>query len=157
MRCSGGCSGGPVCKNSFLEILASSNINVDPKENEKIEKITDEDGMIEKEEFKEFAKRSAAVKEFLNKEKMQRIGHVDKAELVFKVINEVIYRCYSECTKTLDKDGSGAVDKNELRKLGGNLNKEKVDALMGKLDKDGDGKITLEEFRGLFKHIDGEN
>ena len=59
--------------------------------------------------------------------------------------------------KTLDKDGSGAVDKNELRKLGGNLNKEKVDALMSKLDKDGDGKITLEEFRGLFKHIDGEN
>ena len=89
MRCSGGCSGGPVCKNSFLEILASSNINVDPKENEKIEKITDEDGMIEKEEFKEFAKRSAAVKEFLKKEKMQRVSHVDKAELVFKVMIRV--------------------------------------------------------------------
>ena len=60
-------------------------------------------------------------------------------------------------TQTLDKDGSGAVDRNELRKLGGNLNAEKVSALMNKLDKDGDGRITLEEFRGLFKQIDEEH
>ena len=49
------------------------------------------------------------------------------------------------------------MDKNELSKLGGNLNTEKVSALMNKLDKDGDGKITLEEFRGLFKQANGEN
>lgn len=33
------------------------------------------------------------------------------------------------------------------------MSKEKLDKLMAKLDTDGDGKITLEEFRGLFKHM----
>ena len=65
------------------------NVKVDSKESEKLENITDDDGMIEKEKLREFAKRSAAVKEFLKKEKMQRVSHVDKAELVFKVMIRV--------------------------------------------------------------------
>ena len=65
------------------------NVKVDSKESEKLENITNDDGMIEKEKLREFAKRSAAVKEFLKKEKMQRVSHVDKAELVFKVMIRV--------------------------------------------------------------------
>ena len=56
-------------------------------------------------------------------------------------------------TQALDKDNSGSINSDELSKLGGNMSKEKIEALMAKLDKDGDGKITLEEFRGLFKQI----
>ena len=55
--------------------------------------------------------------------------------------------------QAIDKDNSGSIDSSELSKLGGNMSKEKLEALMTKLDTDGDGKITLEEFRGLFKQV----
>ena len=55
--------------------------------------------------------------------------------------------------QAIDKDNSGSIDSSELSKLGGNMSKEKLEALMSKLDTDGDGKITLEEFRGLFKQV----
>ena len=71
-----------------------------------------------------------------------------RLEKLFTLRNDKIF------SQQIDKDNSGSIDASELSKLGGgNMSKEKLDKLMTKLDTDGDGKITLEEFRGLFKHM----
>ncbi len=54
-----------------------------------------------------------------------------------------------EVFKKLDKDGDGAVSKDEF--MAPSVKKpelkEKLDARFAKLDKNGDGKLTLEEFK----------
>eukprot|EP00090_Calanus_glacialis_P009482 TRINITY_DN17854_c0_g1_i1.p1 TRINITY_DN17854_c0_g1~~TRINITY_DN17854_c0_g1_i1.p1 ORF type:complete len:167 (+),score=64.28 TRINITY_DN17854_c0_g1_i1:14-514(+) len=141
-RC-GASSGEPVCVKTFMDVLGSCHIQLEPKEVARLERITQEDGMIEREQFLEFAKRSPAVKEFTMRGSKSRVSNLDldKAELAFKAI---------------DKDNSGSIDPSELSKLGGSMSKRKLAALMNKLDKDGDGKITLKEFRALFKEIEKE-
>merc|ERR1712106_541338 len=96
--------------------------------------LADKDGIIEREEFVSYAKKSAVMKQLLDGE---RARNVDKAELAFKAI---------------DRDHSGYITIGELGKLGNKMNQEKTVALMEKLDTNGDGKITLSEFRELFKH-----
>ena len=64
-------------------------ISLDPKEQQKLDKIADESGLIKKDEFVEFAKKSAAVKDLgLRDSKASTpTSHtdIDKAAVVFKV------------------------------------------------------------------------
>jgi Ca2+-binding EF-hand superfamily protein len=130
-RCGG--AGGPIPVQGFVDVLSGHNLHLDDKETARVERMCDNDGMMERPDFIEYAKKAHIVKEWLDAEKSK---NVDKAELAFKAI---------------DKDGSGFIDVSELAKLGGGKMKESHQAaLMHKLDKDGDGKITLEEFRLLF-------
>ncbi|XP_023349870.1 troponin C, skeletal muscle [Eurytemora carolleeae] len=130
-KCGGG--GGPISVKSLLEVLNANKIQPDSREMAKIEKLSDDHGNIDRQEFMDFAKKSSLIKEFLDSE---RTKNIDKAEIAFKAI---------------DRDNSGYIDAGELGKLGAKMNKDQRDALMTKLDKDGDGKITLDEFRTLFK------
>ena len=75
----------PVCVKTFIEVLGSCHIQLDHKEVARLERITQEDGMIEREQFIEFAKRSPAVKEFTMRGSKSRVSNLDKAELAFKV------------------------------------------------------------------------
>ena len=86
-RC--GASGGePVSVTTFLEVLGSCHIELEPKEMARLERITSEEGVIEQEEFMEYAKRSAAVKEFSLRGSKNSGANLDKAELAFKVSPE---------------------------------------------------------------------
>ena len=67
-----------------MEVLSSSHVEFEPKELARLERITSEEGMIGQEEFKEYAKRSAAVKELSLRGKSSG-PKLDKAELAFKV------------------------------------------------------------------------
>jgi len=117
----------------YLELLESSGIATEERDIARLEKIANDDGMIERSEFVSYAKRSNVFKSLQEESEKQ---HFDKAELAFKAI---------------DKDGSGYITVGELGKLG-NMDAAKTEALMEKLDRDRDGKITLSEFRELFKH-----
>ena len=83
-RC-GADSGEPVCVKTFIEVLCSCHIQLEPKEVASLDRITQEDGMIERERFIEFAKRSPAVKEFSMRGSKGRVFNLVKAELPFKV------------------------------------------------------------------------
>ena len=68
-----------------MEVLGSSHVQFEPKELARLERITNEDGLIETEEFMDYAKRSAAVKEFSLRGSRGGGSKHDKAELAFKV------------------------------------------------------------------------
>mmetsp|Transcript_1112 Transcript_1112/g.1701 ORF Transcript_1112/g.1701 Transcript_1112/m.1701 type:complete len:150 (+) Transcript_1112:88-537(+) len=61
-----------------------------------------------------------------------------------------------EAFKVFDKDGSGAIDKEELKNimngLGANLSEEEIDLLVQEGDTDGDGKIDINEFLKIMYH-----
>lgn len=58
---------------------------------------------------------------------------------------------------SFDTDGSGFLDKNELKNafsnFKGGLTDAEVDALMADADANGDGKVSFEEFAALVEKI----
>ena len=56
-----------------------------------------------------------------------------------------------ECFDTFDADGSGAIDKDEIKKvcqqLGVDASGSEIDELIKQADADGDGKIQYSEFK----------
>ena len=67
-------------------------MELDKKEMTKLDKMTDDDGFMDRGEFMDYAKKSSAVKEFTDKsvggKKTSTSSHcvnIDKAELAFKV------------------------------------------------------------------------
>ena len=78
---------------NYMEVMSSYNIEFDKKEMAKLNKITDEEGFMEREEFLEYARKSSAVKEYTEKgaagggktSACKTNKNMDKAELAFKV------------------------------------------------------------------------
>ena len=79
---------------TYLEVMGSYHVVLDKKEVGKLEKLSDKEGMMDREEFLEYARKSSVVKEFVErgaggsggKVSVGRAGKsVDKAELAFKV------------------------------------------------------------------------
>ena len=66
----------------YMELLESAGIVVAEKEVARLDRLTDQDGIIEREEFVTYAKKSSVMKQLLEGE---RSRNVDKAELAFKV------------------------------------------------------------------------
>ena len=66
----------------------------DKKEMSKLDKMTDDDGFMDKGEFIEYAKKSTAVKEWTDKsiggKKTSHNISVDKAEIAFKVGEDIV-------------------------------------------------------------------
>ena len=82
----------------FATIFSHSHIQLDQKELGRLEKIVNDAGEIKKEDFVEFAKKSAAVKDFGLRNNRSATStppiprkEIDKAELVFRV--KIIYNC----------------------------------------------------------------
>jgi len=134
-KCGDGGDGVEISR--FMDYLSGKSVSLDEHDIGRLNKITDDHGIIEKEAFVHFFKKSDVLKDFLDSQR--RTDHLDKALLAFKAI---------------DKDGSGSITVEELGQLSEKMSKKKSEALMKKLDVDGDGKITLEEFRELFVKID---
>lgn len=68
---------------------------------------------------------------------------------------------YSELFQRLDKDGNGAITKDELREGLTELNMEvddsKIDSFYSRVDINGDGKITMPEFEAFINAHNPEN
>ena len=80
MRCSpSGIS--EVSGKEYLVLLEAAGISLDDKEISKVDKMTNEEGLIERKVFLDYAKKSSAIKSLMDSEK----NHFDKAELAFKV------------------------------------------------------------------------
>ena len=70
-----------VSAKEYIELLEASGVDLDEKEIAKIDKMTNEMGIIDKSEFLAYAKKSSVFKNLLEGEK----HNFDKAELAFKV------------------------------------------------------------------------
>ena len=68
---------------------SQSHVKLDPKEEMKLDKLVNGEGLIKREDFIEFSKKSQAVKEFgLRGNRSStpvRKAEIDKAEVVFRV------------------------------------------------------------------------
>ena len=76
--------------NNFqLKKSSQSHVKLDPKEETKLDKLVNGEGLIKREDFIEFAKKSQAVKEFglrgARSSTPVRKAEIDKAEVVFRV------------------------------------------------------------------------
>ena len=79
---------------TYLEVMGSYHVVLDKKEIGKLEKISDKEGMMDRDEILEYARKSSVVKEFVEKglggsggkSNAGKSGkNVDKAEIAFKV------------------------------------------------------------------------
>ena len=75
-------SGGPVSVKEYLDLLESAGIVLEEKEVARLDRLADKEGIIEREEFVSYAKKSPVMKQLVEGE---RARNVDKAELAFKV------------------------------------------------------------------------
>ena len=66
----------------YLELLESSGIETNDKDTAKLDKLSNDDGLIERSEFLSYAKKSHVFKSLQEELEKQ---HYDKAELAFKV------------------------------------------------------------------------
>mmetsp|Transcript_13266 Transcript_13266/g.30986 ORF Transcript_13266/g.30986 Transcript_13266/m.30986 type:complete len:86 (+) Transcript_13266:131-388(+) len=62
---------------------------------------------------------------------------------------------YKTLFSSMDKDNSGYIDVNDLKKLtNGMLPESNLKMILGFVDKSGDGKIDFNEFKSVMKKID---
>ena len=80
MRCSAAGTSDVSGKN-YLELLEAAGISIDDREIGKVDKMTNDEGLIDRKVFLDYAKKSSALKSLMDSEKQ----HTDKAELAFKV------------------------------------------------------------------------
>ena len=91
---SGASGGGPISVKNYMEVMDSYHVEFDKKEIAKLNRITDDDGFMERDGFLEYARKSSAIKEFTEKgaggggktSTCKINKNMDKAELAFKVI-----------------------------------------------------------------------
>ena len=80
--------------------FSKSNVQLDPKEQLRLEKLVDESGFIKRDEFVEFAKKSSSVKDFnlRGSRSSTPVGRreIDKAEVVFRVTE---FKYHQYCLK----------------------------------------------------------
>ena len=80
MRCSPSGSS-EVSGKDYLVLLEAAGISIDDREIAKLDKMTNDEGLIDRKVFLDYAKKSSALKSLIDSEKQ----HFDKAELAFKV------------------------------------------------------------------------
>lgn len=62
---------------------------------------------------------------------------------------------YQQLFKKYDKDGSGFIDKADVKKIThGVLSDSKIDSIMKYADKSRDGKLDFDEFKSIMKKIE---
>ena len=74
--------GGSVSVKQYIDVMSAAGVEVDTKDGGKLEKLSDEDGMIDRAEFLDYARKSSSMKEYMASE---RNRNIDKAEIAFKV------------------------------------------------------------------------
>merc|ERR1711988_6595 len=131
-----------------MESLEKLDVKMDPREREKLQRISNEKNKVKRDDFVQFAKSSKAIKALVEKEtkvssrpgtpvrsRSRKNLKIDKALAAFKA---------------LDSDNSGYLDREEFLNFASNLPVKNREKLLKSLDSDGDGRVDLEEFRQLF-------
>lgn len=74
--------------------------------------------------------------------------------LTVEAVADILDEGLQNLFETLDADGSGSLDRDEIAvligSLGRALNSNELDVMMKQLDADGDGDISFDEFRGWW-------
>ena len=104
-----------------------------------MKEFADQDGLVTKENFTNYAKNSKFFKSQINENNSNSVVArqlaIKKAEIAFRMF---------------DKDGDGFLTKSEFSKICKKLNRQQVDAVFRKFDKDDDGLLSFEEFQTMF-------
>merc|ERR1711915_464177 len=107
-----------------------------------MKKISNDEKLIKKYDFVQFARSSGSVRRLVDKEVRSKPGSShgtpvkDRASTAFKAI---------------DSDCSGYLEKDEFLNFTRALPRSRRGSLFNSLDTDGNGKLDLEEFSVLFK------
>jgi len=128
----------------LIKQLETMDMKLTEKEKSKIDKLSDDQGKIARDDFVTYAKTCGSVKDYVDK--IDREHHQSTSRPVTANLDKA-----SAAFKAIDKDNSGYVDREEFLQFTKNLPAHQQEKLLKKIDKDGDGKISLKEFRQLFE------
>jgi len=119
---------------------------------------TNNDGTLSQAEIREGMKKHgmdiSGLAETLDSLDTDGSGTVDYTEFIAATLTarsylkkEVLWAAF----RVFDKDGSGEIDRDELKEVLQDNNVKRIDAIIKEVDLDGDGKISFEEFCAMMQ------
>ena len=132
---------------SFIDIMESNNVNVEPNEIGEMFSLADSSGEIGINAFRIYIQNSSLWKDNLEKSEIssESRGKVSKVYQISKKINSTV-----AAFNALDLDKDGFVEKEDFTRTFNNFSNAQVDRIYEQYDEDLNGKMDYKEFKNFM-------